>query len=175
MLVRKFLFRNQQTFHNPILYFCYSSSPFCVENFISRSRLSLDLNSPSMVELPRLSTTPTAAPAPKLYQNLVHSHSNISLHTIITTPTTPNANPTNNVFSTRYTEFKTYSSTFDGLQALENHNGTNASMNGINSNNNSLKSRVIPSAIGQEMPLMRVASLPAMTPPQIPGKFYKFT
>ena len=125
-----------------------------------------------MVELPRVSTTPTAAPAPKLYQNLVHSHSNISLHTIITTPTTPTANQTNNVFSTRYTEFKTYSSTFDGLQALESHNNTNASMNGNNcnnSNNNSLKSRVIPSVNGQEMPLMRVASMPAMTPPLITG------
>lgn len=61
------------------------------------------------------------------------------------------------VLSPRYSEFKMYNSTFDGLHALDttaNHNGSGSGndINGagnININN---------------MPLMRVASLPSMSP-----------
>lgn len=49
-------------------------------------------------------------------------------------------------------EFKTYSSTFDGLQALENSNNNINRMSNSNSTIN-------------ELPLMRVASLPTITPP----------
>ncbi|XP_055645081.1 uncharacterized protein LOC129780626 isoform X2 [Toxorhynchites rutilus septentrionalis] len=59
--------------------------------------------------------------------------------------------------SSRYTEFKTYSSTFDGLQALENNNsgnnrGVTASSNGASASDN-------------DSALMRVSSLPTISPP----------
>ncbi|XP_058456016.1 rho GTPase-activating protein gacU isoform X2 [Malaya genurostris] len=72
------------------------------------------------------------------------------------------------VVSSRYTEFKTYSSTFDGLQALEN---SNSSCNN-NNNNNSINrggaignGSTVVSVSDNDNPLMRVSSLPAVTSP----------
>lgn len=161
-----------------------------------RSRLSLDLSSPNTtVELPKLTTTPTSmktmsSSITKLnhIHNNSHVHaSNISLQSILaTTPTTPTpsaggasggavANTNNNpVFSPRYTEFKTYSSTFDGLQALENQTNNLNNSNSINNSNSNLNRGTSVAPVNgtsvQDIPLMRVASLPAITPPQLTGK-----
>ena len=117
---------------------------FCFLYF--RSRLSLDLSSPTS-ELPVAQTTPT-----------------------ITTPTTAGpVNGTTNLISPRYTEFKTYSSTFDGLQALDNNNSNNHhnSNSNIAANSNNI--------VCNGLPLMRVASLPAITPPPpITGNYNRF-
>lgn len=69
-------------------------------------------------------------------------------------------------FPSRYTEFKTYSSTFDGLQALESHaSGTN----GINGNR-ATSTQVNTSP--DNNPLMRVSSLPAIPPQnQLTGNY----
>jgi hypothetical protein len=69
------------------------------------------------------------------------------------TPTSPlvvNSGP----FPSRYTEFKTYSSTFDGLQALESQNGTNGVANGVTPQVNSFP----------DNPLLRVSSMPTIPP-----------
>lgn len=71
-------------------------------------------------------------------------------------PVNTNIATSSTIISPRYTEFKSYSSTFDGLQALENSNN-------INNSNNNLSN-------GNGLPLMRVSSLPAITPP-LTGKF----
>ncbi|CRK94373.1 CLUMA_CG007882, isoform B [Clunio marinus] len=120
-----------------------------------RSRLSLDLSSPTVTNTgsfdkaktntPTSSSTPTATKSPSV--------------TKLNTPTSPlvaNSAP----FPSRYTEFKTYSSTFDGLQALESHNGSaNITVNGISGN------RVAPQVSSSpDNPLMRVSSLPAIPP-----------
>lgn len=73
------------------------------------------------------------------------------------------ANTTNSstVLSPRYSEFKMYNSTFDGLHALDttaNHNG--GSGNDLNGSGNNINN----------MPLMRVASMPSMSPAHS-GKF----
>lgn len=125
-------------------------------NPIHRSRLSLDLSSPNtnntVIDLPKLVTTPTTT----------------TTTTKISTPTSPlvaNSAP----FPSRYTEFKTYSSTFDGLQALENHANVN------NSNNNSNGTRASSSQVNtspDNNPLMRVSSLPAIPPQnQLTGNY----
>ncbi|XP_055595728.1 uncharacterized protein LOC129746201 isoform X2 [Uranotaenia lowii] len=65
----------------------------------------------------------------------------IQIQPMVQPPTQPPSVP---VVSSRYTEFKTYSSTFDGLQALENGNNSNGSLpststsNNNNINNNSI-------------------------------------
>ncbi|XP_058820220.1 mucin-2 isoform X3 [Topomyia yanbarensis] len=72
------------------------------------------------------------------------------------------------VVSSRYTEFKTYSSTFDGLQALESSNSNNNN----NGNNNSINrggaignGSTVVSGSDNDNSLMRVSSLPATTSP----------
>lgn len=80
------------------------------------------------------------------------------------------------IVSSRYTEFKTYSSTFDALQALEGsgNNGNNGGGAGNSSNNNSINrgggaigngtSVVSCSDSTDGSALMRVSSLPGVTP-----------
>ncbi|XP_052893818.1 mucin-5AC isoform X2 [Anopheles moucheti] len=79
------------------------------------------------------------------------------------------AAPSQPVVSARYTEFKTYSSTFDALQALDN------SASGANGGNGSAGSTSTgthlngcgsgaPTAGGSDNPLLRVSSLPTITP-----------
>ncbi|XP_070500606.1 uncharacterized protein [Chironomus tepperi] len=135
---------HQQHYHQPNL---ISNSP--------RSRLSLDLSSPNtnntVIDLPKLVTTPTSSTT----STTIKSPS----VTKITTPTSPlvaNSAP----FPSRYTEFKTYSSTFDGLQALENHtsNGNNIV------NGNRVSPQVNNNTSPDNNPLMRVSSLPAIPP-----------
>ena len=120
-----------------------------------RSRLSLDLSSPTItntaIDIPKLALTPTTSSTPTMKSPSV---------TKLNTPTSPsvaNSAP----FPSRYTEFKTYSSTFDGLQALESHNGSNNVVTAINGG------RVTPQVTSSpDNPLMRVSSLPAMIAPQ---------
>lgn len=93
-----------------------------------------------------------------------HHHS-----TITATPNSTNTPPatTNNttILSPRYSEFKMYNSTFDGLQALENSNNhincSGGSGSDINGSANNLSTS---SSNGSNVPLMRVASLPSMSP-----------
>lgn len=69
---------------------------------------------------------------------------------------TVNTTNSSTVLSPRYSEFKMYNSTFDGLHALDttaNHNG-GGSGNDLNGSGNNINN----------MPLMRVASLPSMSP-----------
>lgn len=126
--------------------------------FVSdRSRLSLDLSSPTI--------TNTAIDHSKLAQTPTKSSTPTSV-TKLNTPTSPlvaNSAP----FPSRYTEFKTYSSTFDGLQALESHNGTNITVSIVNG------SRATPQVNSSpDNPLMRVASLPAIAPQnQLAGNY----
>lgn len=137
----------QSTFHSFL-----SSTP-------NRSRLSLDLSSPvitnSVIDHQKTAHTPTNSSTPTTKSPSV---------TKLNTPTSPlvaNSGP----FPSRYTEFKTYSSTFDGLQALETHNGTVGTVNAI--------TRVAPQAnVSPDNPLMRVSSLPAIAPQnQLTGNY----
>lgn len=137
----------------------------------NRSRLSLDLGSPTTSVTKSLfkSTTPVSAVTPTSLMS--------PSVTKVSTPTSPlvaNSAP----FPSRYTEFKTYSSTFDGLQALESHisNGTSC-----NNNNNSVISinghRVSSTqhTSSPENPLMRVSSLPTINPQnQLAGNYFIF-
>lgn len=136
------------TFHSLLL----SSTP-------NRSRLSLDLSSPvitnSVIDHQKTAHTPTNSSTPTTKSPSV---------TKLNTPTSPlvaNSGP----FPSRYTEFKTYSSTFDGLQALETHNGVASAANAI--------TRVAPQAtVSPDNPLMRVSSLPAIAPQnQLAGNY----
>ncbi|XP_065078715.1 mucin-2 isoform X2 [Ochlerotatus camptorhynchus] len=68
------------------------------------------------------------------------------------------------IVSSRYTEFKTYSSTFDALQALESNSSNNSINRGGATGNGST---VVP-VVDNDSSLMRVSSLPAATPPH-PG------
>ncbi|XP_058055452.1 mucin-5AC [Anopheles bellator] len=70
------------------------------------------------------------------------------------------------IVSARYTEFKTYSSTFDALQALESTaNGANGGLqNGCGPSGGSVNS-VSGCPNGSDNPLLRVSSLPTMGPP----------
>ncbi|XP_053696056.1 uncharacterized protein LOC128743487 isoform X2 [Sabethes cyaneus] len=83
------------------------------------------------------------------------------------------------IVSSRYTEFKTYSSTFDGLQALENSNSLNNNNNSNNSSNNNNNNSInrgavigngstVVSGSDSDNSLMRVSSLPTVTSPH-PG------
>nr|XP_040239802.2 mucin-5AC isoform X1 [Anopheles coluzzii]XP_040239804.2 mucin-5AC isoform X1 [Anopheles coluzzii]XP_040239805.2 mucin-5AC isoform X1 [Anopheles coluzzii] len=77
------------------------------------------------------------------------------------------------VVSARYTEFKTYSSTFDALQALDTSSsnggcggGAGASTNGGTTGNHlNGCGPGVSSASGSDNPLLRVSSLPTITPP----------
>lgn len=138
---------SQSTFHSFL-----SSTP-------NRSRLSLDLSSPvitnSVIDHQKMAHTPTNSSTPTTKSPSV---------TKLNTPTSPlvaNSGP----FPSRYTEFKTYSSTFDGLQALETHNGPAGTVNVI--------TRVAPQAnVSPDNPLMRVSSLPAIVPQnQLAGNY----
>lgn len=117
-----------------------------------RSRLSLDLSSPTItntaIDQTKLAITPTT-PTTK-------SPSVTKLNTP-TSPSVANSAP----FPSRYTEFKTYSSTFDGLQALESHSGSNNVVTAINGGRTTPQVTLSP-----DNPLMRVSSLPAMIAPQ---------
>lgn len=122
--------------------------------FIFRSRLSLDLNSPTSITTITTTTNTTELPINNFLgtkkqntNNLLCSSPNNTTSTskIIMTNSTSsscnssshnnnqssnNNNINNNVIlSPRYTEFKTFNSTFDGLQALEKSSN-------INNNNN---------------------------------------
>lgn len=128
-----------------------------------RSRLSLDLSSPTItntaIDHSKLAHTPTKSSTPTSVTKL-------------NTPTSPlvaNSAP----FPSRYTEFKTYSSTFDGLQALESHNGTSS----VTVNGGVNGSRVTPQVNSSpDNPLMRVSSLPAIAPQnQLAGNYLCIT
>uniref|UniRef100_A0A182NUK9 Uncharacterized protein n=1 Tax=Anopheles dirus TaxID=7168 RepID=A0A182NUK9_9DIPT len=76
------------------------------------------------------------------------------------------------VVSARYTEFKTYSSTFDALQALDNSaGGANGGSGGSGGPTNGGGGHLngcgpgVSSAGGSDNPLLRVSSLPTITPP----------
>uniref|UniRef100_A0A182QFK7 Uncharacterized protein n=1 Tax=Anopheles farauti TaxID=69004 RepID=A0A182QFK7_9DIPT len=81
------------------------------------------------------------------------------------------------VVSARYTEFKTYSSTFDALQALDTSSGGANGGNGGNGGSGAGSSAGggtghlngcgpgVSSAGGTDNPLLRVSSLPTITPP----------
>uniref|UniRef100_A0A182PH45 Uncharacterized protein n=1 Tax=Anopheles epiroticus TaxID=199890 RepID=A0A182PH45_9DIPT len=88
--------------------------------------------------------------------------------------------PSQPVVSARYTEFKTYSSTFDALQALDNSSSSNGGgggggggsaggvtgTNGTNGNHlNGCGPGVSSGPAGSDNPLLRVSSLPTITPP----------
>jgi len=116
--------------------------------------LSLDLTLPilpstvnemSNNEMPdtRISTTPSAKPP--LIPN-VSSPSSSSVANSIQ-------------FKSRYSEFKTYSSTFDGLQALESHHDAQNITSNISVNQ-------VPQPVNlfSDSQLIRVASLPAIAP-----------
>ncbi|KAG5674576.1 hypothetical protein PVAND_004530 [Polypedilum vanderplanki] len=126
-----------------------------------RSRLSLDLNSPKKY----VTTTPTSS---CLSTPTTTSTKSPSFNKIITTPTSPMVTNSNSFSSPRYTEFKTYSSTFDGLQALENHtNTTNGNNSNILMNGSRVSTQVNNNNINtspDNNPLMRVSSLPAIPP-----------
>jgi hypothetical protein len=125
---------------------------------IHRSRLSLDLGSPSITNYhvksankPISVTTPTSTNSPSIIK--------------INSPTSPlvaNSAP----FPSRYTEFKTYNSTFDGLQALDSHvNNSTTNANNIcitsNGNNHRVGSHITQSS---DNSLTRVSSLPSINP-----------
>lgn len=125
-----------------------------------RSRLSLDLSSPTVTNsFAKLNSTPVSVPTPS-------SSSKSPSVTKISTPTSPhvvNSAP----FPSRYTEFKTYSSTFDGLQALESHVNSNTANNTnsivICNNGNNNRSNVSSLKISSpECPIVRVSSLPTI-------------
>lgn len=131
---------------------------FLLSSTPNRSRLSLDLSSPvitnSVIDQ-KTAHTPTNSSTPTTKSPSV---------TKLNTPTSPlvaNSGP----FPSRYTEFKTYSSTFDGLQALETHNGAASATNAI--------TRAAPQANSSpDNPLMRVSSLPAIAPQnQLAGNY----
>lgn len=131
--------------------------------FVShRSRLSLDLSSPTITNPAKLAHTPTTS-------SCTPTSKSPSV-TKLNTPTSPlvaNSAP----FPSRYTEFKTYSSTFDGLQALENHNGNGNAASIVNG------TRVTPQVNSSpDNPLMRVSSLPAIPPQnQLAGNYLCIT
>lgn len=139
---------------------------------INRSRLSLDLGSPTTSVTKSLfkSTTPVSAVTPTSLKS--------PSVTKVSTPTSPlvaNSAP----FPSRYTEFKTYSSTFDGLQALESHINNNT--NSCNNNNSviSINGHRVSSitstqqSSSPENPLMRVSSLPTINPQnQLAGNYF---
>lgn len=120
-----------------------------------RSRLSLDLSSPTS-ELP-------------VMHALAANNNNNSSTARNTNNSTANNSTTSIVLSPRYSEFKMYNSAFDGLYALENNHLMNrigqsdqsavgadcreTEMNGGSAQN-----------INQMAPLMRVASLPSISP-----------
>ncbi|XP_055685551.1 uncharacterized protein LOC129791411 isoform X3 [Lutzomyia longipalpis] len=111
---------------------------------IPNSRHSIDLGSPP-------------PPPPPIMNSLCSPRSRLSLDLSSPTSELPaSASVTNSttVISPRYSEFKTYSSTFDGLQALDTSNTGQAATTGY-SNGYSLT---------------RVASLPAITPPHSGGE-----
>ncbi|XP_059619220.1 uncharacterized protein LOC132263461 isoform X5 [Phlebotomus argentipes] len=120
------------------------SPVFPVSMLIPNSRHSIDLGSPP-------------PPPPPIMNSLCSPRSRLSLDLSSPTSELPaSASVTNNstVISPRYSEFKTYSSTFDGLQALDASNSGQAASTGY-SNGYSLT---------------RVASLPAITPPHSGGE-----
>lgn len=163
-----------------------------------RSRLSLDLSSPTS-ELPanlKKITSPTGCfPVHHLPSQQTSSqattNSNNSLNKNKSNHGSNNnlAGANNNgitaasgggqqqqpTVSSRYTEFKTYSSTFDGLQALEGSNGGGGGGcgNGNNSNNNSINrgggaignGTSVVSCSDSDGALMRASSLPGVAPP----------
>ena len=119
------------------------------------------------------------------------NRSRLSLDLSSPTSELPATHPVNNstVLSPRYTEFKTYNSTFDGLQALENsnqlHNGSvdsdiTSSTNNLNNNHNNTTSSSngnlynCSSNNNLPLPLMRVASLPTMSPAHSGKYFFLF-
>lgn len=131
-------------------------------HFVSyRSRLSLDLSSPTItntvIDHSKVAHTPTKSSTPTIKSPSV---------TKLNTPTSPlvaNSAP----FPSRYTEFKTYSSTFDGLQALESHSGTSSVSIGLNGTRATPQVNTSP-----DNPLMRVSSLPAIAPQnQLAGNY----
>ncbi|XP_021700250.1 uncharacterized protein LOC5577722 isoform X3 [Aedes aegypti] len=71
------------------------------------------------------------------------------------------------IVSSRYTEFKTYSSTFDALQALESANNNSMTRGGATGNGTAT---VVPVVPDNDSSLIRVSALPAVTPPQHPGQ-----
>ncbi|KXJ79048.1 hypothetical protein RP20_CCG002580, partial [Aedes albopictus] len=71
------------------------------------------------------------------------------------------------IVSSRYTEFKTYSSTFDALQALESANNNSMTRGGGTTGNGT--ATVVPVVPDNDSAIIRVSSLPAVTPPQHPG------
>uniref|UniRef100_A0A182K5J2 Uncharacterized protein n=1 Tax=Anopheles christyi TaxID=43041 RepID=A0A182K5J2_9DIPT len=79
--------------------------------------------------------------------------------------------PSQPVVSARYTEFKTYSSTFDALQALDNSSSSGGGAGGTGSTNGTTGNHLngcgpgVSSASGSDNPLLRVSSLPTITPP----------
>lgn len=125
-------------------------------NICYRSRLSLDLSSPT-------SEFPAMHPA---------TTTNTTTTTIATTTSSSATAAT--ILSPRYSEFKTYNSTFDGLHALENSNnillkncsgsGNDITASSTNNINNNLCNNNINNNNNNILPLMRVASLPSMSP-----------
>lgn len=102
----------------------------------------------------------------------MHHHSTATTNSTNTPPATNTNNNNTTILSPRYSEFKMYNSTFDGLQALENSNNhinCSGSGNDINGSANNLNSSTS-SSNGCGVPLMRVASLPSMSPAHS-GKF----
>ncbi|XP_052563873.1 uncharacterized protein LOC120414646 isoform X7 [Culex pipiens pallens] len=166
-----------------------------------RSRLSLDLSSPTS-ELPanvKKITSPTGSfpvhhssqmtsqtpPANNSNNSLNKSKSNHGSNNNLAGGVTTASGAVGQqsqqqqqqpIVSSRYTEFKTYSSTFDALQALEGsgNNGNNGGGAGNSSNNNSINrgggaigngtSVVSCSDSTDGSSLMRVSSLPGVTP-----------
>lgn len=137
------------------------SPVFPASMFIPKSRHSIDLGSPPLP--PPVQNSLTSPRFEILKKNYLRKfyiqlkfiyRSRLSLDLSSPTSELPaNTVVTSTIISPRYTEFKSYSSTFDGLQALENSN--------CNNNNNS-------SITVNSSPSMRVSSsLPAISPPGI--------
>lgn len=108
--------------------------------FIYRSRLSLDLSSPTSTrQLDKHFTIQFYTNRdPSQSNNLYKSPTFSGLSKNNDNKRVIKSKSNNNIISpSRYTEFKTFNSAFDGLQALEkSNNNNNISINKSNSNNN---------------------------------------
>lgn len=184
---------------HPIITRTYLFSVCCL-NFASRSRLSLDLSSPTSELSTNVKkiTTPTGSfPAHLQQQQQSSQFHNGSNNNNNNSLSKSKSNSNNNlstacvnnnnsitvlgnsagpvligngaqqpIVSSRYTEFKTYSSTFDALQALESANNNSMTRGGATGNGTAT---VVPVVPDNDSSLIRVSALPAVTPPQHPG------
>lgn len=146
------------------------STPKIITAHFHRSRLSLDLSSPTTNTANDHSNNKLVHTPTTLSSVIIATSTKSPSVTKLNTPTSPMAANSVLFASSRYTEFKTYSSTFDGLQALENHNNTPVVTNLNGQQRVPPQMNASPSSTDNN-PLMRVSSLPAIPPQnQLTGK-----